>query len=95
MTGAARRGRGRYAAAAVAAGVLTLVFSTVGDGVDAPGATGPARLLVDAGHQTVWGLLAAAFMVAAVRDGWGRASQVLAVGGGLTYVAFLAAVFFG
>ena len=35
MTGAARRGRGRYAAAAVAAGVVTLVFSTVGDGVDA------------------------------------------------------------
>lgn len=84
-----------YAAAAAAAGAVVVLFSTVGDGVEVPGATGAVRLIIDAGHQTVWGLLALAFAAAAIRGRWGRVAQVLAVSAGVAYLAFLAAVFLG
>lgn len=64
-----------------ALGVATL-FATVGDGVDVPGAAGLRRLLVDHAHTAVWALLAAAFGTAAVRDGWTRTANGLALAAG-------------
>ena len=91
MTGNWRR-FGWGAAAAAAAGVA-VVFATVGDGVEVPGATGPRQLLVEHGHTAVWLLLAAAFGVATVHDGWTRPANALAVAAGAGYLTFLAAVF--
>lgn len=87
-----RRRLGWGAAAAGAAGVA-VVFATVGDGVGVPGATGLRRLLVEHGHTAVWLLLAAAFGVAAVRDGWRWPARPLALAAGAASLMFLAAVF--
>ncbi|AQP43539.1 hypothetical protein [Tessaracoccus flavus] len=84
-----------YAAAAAAAAVIAIVFTVVGDGVAATESAGWLGVVVDWGHQLVWALLAAAFTVAAVRDGWTKPSQILAVGALALYAAFLAAVFLG
>ncbi|MBD3756819.1 MAG: hypothetical protein IE924_01770 [Microbacterium sp.] len=94
MTTGSRRPRRRwYTLAAVAASIVAIVFSTVGDGVEVADAAGPRRLVVDLGHQLVWALLAGAFAVAAVRSRWGRVSQTFAVAAGILYLLFLFAVF--
>ncbi|HYP73616.1 MAG TPA: hypothetical protein VEP72_05955 [Microbacterium sp.] len=82
-----------FTLAAVVAAVVAVVFSTVGDGVEVPDATGVRRVIVDLGHQAVWALLAGAFAAAAARGRWGRPSQVLAVAAGILYLVFLSAVF--
>ena len=82
-----------FTLAAVVAAVVAVVFSTVGDGVEVPDATGARRVIVDLGHQGVWVLLAGALAAAATRGRWGRPSQVLAVGAGILYLVFLSAVF--
>jgi len=86
-------GRGWFAAAAAISTAVTLVFATIGDGVDVPEATGIRSLVVDAGHTAVWALLAVAFAIAAVRGRWTRLSNGIALAGGAVYVAFLVAVF--
>ena len=91
---AAGRRRG-YALAAAGALAVTLVFATVGDGVEVAAATGPRRVVVDLGHTAVWALLTAAFGTAAVRSGWNRLSNGLALAAGATYGVFLLAVLIG
>ena len=85
--------RGRYALAAVGAGAVAVVFATIGDGVDVPGATGLRRLVIEGGHQLVWALLAAAFVIAAARGRWSPIAQAMAVAAGVVYAVFLFAVF--
>ena len=82
-----------FTMAAIAAAAVATVFATIGDGVDVPDADGPRAVVIDAGHTTVWVLLAAAFALAAVRGRWGRVSNGVALTGGAVYVAFLLAVF--
>ena len=86
------RHRRAFTLAAFAAGAVTVVFATVGDGVDAQDATGARAAVVDHGHTATWALLASAFVVAAVRGRWARVSQGLATAGGVCYAVFLAAV---
>ena len=90
---AAGRRRG-YALAAAGALAVTIVFATVGDGVEVA-ATGPRRVVVDLGHTAVWALLTAAFGTAAVRSGWSRFSNGLALAAGATYGVFLLSVLIG
>jgi len=72
--------------------VVTIVFATVGDGVDAE-ATGLRGAVVDYGHTLVWAFLALALGIAAVAGRWQRASNALAVAAGVLYGAFLVALF--
>lgn len=72
--------------------VVTIIFATVGDGVQTE-ATGLRGAVVDYGHTAVWALLAAALGIAAATGTWQRASNALAVAAGLLYAAFLAALF--
>lgn len=72
--------------------VVTIVFATVGDGVDAE-ATGLRGAVVDYGHTLVWALLALALGIAAVAGRWQRVSNALAVAAGVLYGAFLVALF--
>lgn len=72
--------------------VVTLIFATVGDGVEAE-APGLRGAVVDYGHTAVWALLAVALGIAATSGTWQRASNALAVAAGLLYAAFLAALF--
>lgn len=88
----ARRG---YTVAAAVALVVTVVFATVGDGVDVPDAAGLRAVAVDHGHTLVWILLTLAFAIAALRAKWNPASQVIAVAAGVVYALFLIAVFVG
>lgn len=90
-----RAGRTRllFGAGAAAALVVALVFATVGDGVGRGEADGVRGLVVEHGHTLVWVLLTAALAIAALQRRWGRLSQVLAVGAGGAYAAFLGAVF--
>jgi hypothetical protein len=79
----------------VGAGVallVTTVFATVGDGVDAE-ASGLRGVLVDFGHTGVWALLTAALGIAAAAGTWQHASNVLAGAAGVVYAAFLVALF--
>jgi hypothetical protein len=87
------RARALYGLASAAALVVTVVFATVGDGVETPEATGLRLAVVDGGHTLVWALLTAAFAIAAVRARWGRLSNGLAVAAGIAYAIFLIAVF--
>ncbi len=87
--------RRRYALAAAGALAVTIVFATIGDGVEVPGATGLRRVVVDVGHTAVWGLLTAAFGLAAVRGRWTRLANGLAVAAGVGYAVFLVAVLLG
>jgi hypothetical protein len=82
-----------FALAAAGAAAVTIVFATVGDGVEVADATGLRAFVVDAGHIAVWALLTVAFAVAAVRGRWTRVANGIALAGGAVYVAFLAAVF--
>jgi hypothetical protein len=88
-----RRPRVLYSLASAAALVVTVVFSTVGDGVDVPDAAGLRRVIVDGGHIGVWALLTVAFAIAAVRGRWGRVSNGIALAAGALYAVFLIAVF--
>lgn len=82
-----------FLAATAAATAVTVVFATVGDGVDVPDATGPRALVVDVGHTAVWALLAAAFAIAAARGRWTPLSNRIALAAGAVYAVFLVAVF--
>lgn len=94
MAGASVPGRQRalYAGAAAIAGVVTIVFATIGDGVEVPEASGLRAFIVDVGHVLVWALLTVAFAAAAVVGRWGRLSQIVAVGALAVYALFLVAV---
>lgn len=81
-----------YAAGAVLAAAVTVVFAVVGDGVEASDRTGIARWVEDHAHTAVWALLTVALGTAAVRGAWAAVSQWAAVGAGALYVAFLATV---
>lgn len=87
------RRRIAYSVAAAAALVVTVVFGTIGDGVEVPDADGLRALIVDGGHTGVWALLTVAFAIAAVRGRWTRTSNGLALAAGILYGAFLIAVF--
>lgn len=88
------RRRWFFTAAAGVAGIVTVVFATLGDGVDIP-AEGWAGIVIDYGHTAVWALLSAAFAVAAVRGGWQRISGVLAGIALAVYVLFVVLVLLG
>ena len=92
--GSADRDRRLFAAGAVGAAVVTLVFATIGDGVDAE-ADGWRGALVDYGHTAVWALLAVALGIAALTGGWHRISGILASLALALYVLFLMAVLLG
>jgi hypothetical protein len=85
--------RGWLAAGAATAAAVTVVFATVGDGVEVPEATGLRAVVVDVGHTAVWALLTVAFAIAAVRGKWSPLSNRIAVAAGAVYAAFLVAVF--
>lgn len=87
------RARVGYSLAAAVALVITVVFSTIGDGVDVPEATGLRSFAIEGGHTAVWVLLTVAFAIAAVRARWNRVSNIVAVAAGVVYAAFLIAVF--
>lgn len=87
--------RALYALGAIAAGVVTAVFATVGDGVEVPGATGLRRVVVEIAHVAVWTLLSLAGATAAYQGRWSRAAGALASTAGVTYLIFLVAVFAG
>lgn len=88
-----RRSRFRFAAAAVGALAVTVVFGTIGDGVEVSDADGLRKVIVDFGHLLVWVLLTIAFTIAAVRGRWSTPSQVAAITAGALYALFLFAVF--
>src|SRR5699024_8538921 len=58
---------------------VTILFATIGDGVDVPEATGLRHLVITFGHTLVLGLLTVAFLNAAIRQRWNRTSQADAV----------------
>lgn len=75
---------------AVAAGVVALVFATVGDGVSSSEA-GARGFVVNHGHTATWVLLAAA--LGAVALGWpGWAARWLGYAALASYLVFLAAL---
>lgn len=82
-----------FGLAAAAALVVTVVFGTVGDGVDVPDATGLRAFVIEGGHTAVWALLTVAFAIAAVRRRWNPVSNGLALAAGVIYGFFLIAVF--
>lgn len=87
------RRRVAFSLAAAVALVVTVVFATIGDGVEVPDAAGLRAVVVDSGHTAVWALLTVAFAIAAVRGRWGRVSNGFAVAAGILYAVFLIAVF--
>ena len=89
----ANRARVLFGAAAAVALVVAVVFASVGDGVEVAEATGLRSVVIEGGHTLVWVLLAIAFAIATVRAKWSRLSNVLAIAAGITYAAFLIAVF--
>ena len=93
-SGATGRSRWLFAAGALGAAVVTLVFATIGDGVDTE-AEGWRGALVDYGHTAVWALLAMALGIAALTGGWHRISGALASVALAVYVLFLMAVLLG
>lgn len=82
-----------FGGAAVIALIVTVIFLTIGDGVDVPDASGIRAFIVDCGHTAVWVLLSIAFAIAAAAAKWTRVSQAVAVTAGVIYVAFLLSVF--
>lgn len=82
-----------FTVGAAAAGVVAVVFATVGDGVAVDDATGVRKVVVDHAHTLVWVLLALALGAAAVAGRWTALSQVLAAAAGITYGTFLLSVF--
>jgi hypothetical protein len=86
------RTRVLFGAATAVALVVTVVFATVGDGVEAE-ATGLRAVVIEAGHTLVWALLTVAFAIATVGARWSRLSNAIALAAGVTYAVFLIAVF--
>lgn len=86
------RSRLLFAFAAGAALVVSVIFATVGDGVDVPDATGLRAAVVECGHILVWMLLTLAFTIAAVRGRWTRLAGLVALVAGLSYAVFLISV---
>jgi hypothetical protein len=84
----APRRRGLLAAGAVAAGLVAVVFATLGDGVDAE-ADGVRGLVLAHGHTATWVLLAVALGLGAWGRGPRRLPQVLGLAGLACYAAFL------
>lgn len=82
-----------FAAGTVVAGIVAMIFLTVGDGVPASESTGIKQILVDHGHTATWVLLALALGSAAIRGKWAQPAKAFAVLAAASYVAFLAAVF--
>lgn len=83
----------RWAAAgAVVAAGVTVVFATIGDGVDSKG-SGAVRWITEYGHTATWALLTAALSLVAVGRGpkWLVDGLFWAALG--CYAAFLGAVF--
>lgn len=93
MTDSPRTSR-LYAAAAIGAAIITIVFATVGDGVDSDNG-GLQGFVIDHGHTAVWALLAAALGIAAVRGSWQQISGALAAAALAIYVVFVGAVVLG
>jgi hypothetical protein len=89
-----RRARLWFGLAALAALVVTIVFLTIGDGVDVVEATGVRMFVVEYAHTAVWGLLTVAFAAAAWAGEWRRLSNATAVAAGVLYAVFLFAVLF-
>lgn len=87
------RMRRRYVVAAAVALIITVIFSTVGDGVEVSAAVGLRAGVIDFGHSLVWGLLTCSFSIAALHGRWTRLAQVFAVLAGVAYTVFLFAVF--
>jgi len=83
--------RGLFAAAALVAAAVTVVFATIGDGVEVS-AQGWAAPVIDYGHTIVWALLTAALGAAALTGRWTRASGVMAGAALAVYGLFLLAV---
>lgn len=83
--------RAWFAAGAVGAAIIALVFATIGDGVQLqePGWRG---LVADSGHTAVWVLLAVACAVAALRGHWSRTAGTLATAALGVYALFLLVV---
>ena len=82
-----------YGLGAVGAAAVATVFSTVGDGVSVPEASGLRGLVVEHAHTVTWVLLAAALAAAAVSRSWSRLAGGLAIAAGACYLAFSVAVF--
>lgn len=87
------RVRTMYGIAAAVALLVTVIFATLGDGVDVREASGLRGVIVDDGHTLVWVLLTVAFAIATVRARWTRLAGAVAVAAGIVYAVFLVAVF--
>jgi hypothetical protein len=83
--------RGLFTAGALVAAAVTVVFATIGDGVEVA-AQGWAAPVIDYGHTAVWALLTAALGAAALTGRWTRTSGVLAAAALGVYALFLLAV---
>lgn len=82
-----------FSVAAALALAVTVIFATIGDGVDAPEATGLRALIVAHAHTLVWLLLTVAFVIAAVCARWTRLAGAIALASAALYATFLIAVF--
>ena len=82
-----------YGIAAAGALAVTIIFATVGDGVDVPEATGLRSVVIGFGHTLVWALLTVALLIAAIRRQWSIPSQIVAVAAAMSYGLFLFDVF--
>ena len=87
------RTRRWYGIAAAGTLIVTMIFATVGDGVEVSEATGLRHTVIAFGHTLVWALLTVAFVIAAVRGQWSKPSQIVAVAAAISYGLFLFAVF--
>ncbi|MEO3786817.1 hypothetical protein ABGB12_26115 [Actinocorallia sp. B10E7] len=79
---------------AVAAAGVTVVFATVGDGVDAE-ARGVRGAVLEHGHTAVWVLLTAALTITAVGRGPRWLPRTIGYASLAVYAGFLAALIFG
>lgn len=82
-----------YGIAAAGTLIVTIIFATVGDGVEVSEATGLRYTVIAFGHTLVWVLLTVAFVIAAARGQWSKPSQIFAVAAAISYGSFLFAVF--
>lgn len=92
-TPANSRVRRWYGIAAAGTLAVTILFATIGDGVEVPEATGLRHIIVAFGHTLVWALLTLAFSIATIRGRWSKPSQILAITAAISYGLFLFAVF--
>ena len=90
MTTARRPRRPLFVIAAVGAALVTAIFATVGDGVEATSADPLPGFVIDHFHTLAWVLLAVAFGLAAFLGRWTRPSGWIALGSLASYAAFVA-----